>query len=232
MRMTFVHDSRKTEFAEGTHNARGKRRHVHAVFALVFMLSSTTAFAQRGGGMGGGGMGGMGGGRGGGGGMGRGGGGGSDRAESASKKIKSDFEASDPVQFLLKRDKPLKLDKTQKDSLKALHKELDAFEKPLFADVEKLFTDAEKNREAARDSAGAPAGGGRGGRFMPNGVRELVAKLGDAQLAFKDRARAKLNASQLHIADSLKVIYDSELQEKEAKQRSARGRRNGRRWYG
>ena len=158
------------------------------------------------------------------GGRGAGGGGG---AESPSKRIKSDFEDSDPVQFLLRRDKALKLDNTQKDSLKALHKELDAMEKPMFADVEKLFSDAEKNRKDAADGGEQPAAGGRGGRIMPDGVRELVAKLSDTQLAFKDRARAHLNDGQRHIADSLKVIYDTELQEKQAKQRTSRGGMGG-----
>ncbi|MEP6781098.1 MAG: hypothetical protein ABJC26_14480 [Gemmatimonadaceae bacterium] len=199
--------------------------------ALLFVSMSSSAFAQRGGGgMGGGRGGGMGGGGGGGGGRGGGGRGGGGSAESPAKKIKSDFDASDPVQFLLKRDKPLKLDKAQKDSLKALHKELDEFEKPLFSDVDKLFADAEKNKRDQRDSGEEPAAAsGRGGRRMPNGVRELVTKLGDAQLAFKDRARAHLNDGQRHIADSLKVVYDAELLEKEGKQRGSSTSRPGRR---
>jgi hypothetical protein len=195
--------------------------------SLLFVSLSNAALAQRGGGMGGGRGGGMGGGRGGGG---RGG-----SAESPTKRIKSEFDASDPVQFLLKRDKPLKLEKTQKDSLKSLHKDLDAAEKPIFSDVEKVFADAEKNAQQARDDgdnpapAGAGAAGGRGARRMPDGVRELVAKLTDTQSAFNDRARAQLNDGQRHIADSLKTIYDAELRDKEAKQRPQSGGMGGRR---
>ncbi|MDQ6612800.1 MAG: hypothetical protein M3Y64_10235, partial [Gemmatimonadota bacterium] len=144
-------------------------------------------------------------------------------AESPDKRIKSEYEASDPVQFLLHHDKQLQLEKSQKDSLKSLHKELDALQKPIFSDVEKIVSDAQKDRQQGRDTGDDPdtrAGGGRGGRGIPESVRALLVKLTDIQSAFNDRARAHLSDGQRHIADSLKTIYDAELRDRENKQRA------------
>ncbi len=205
-----------------------------ALGLIIASLSVPVEPAAAQGGMGGG----MGGGRRGGtGGPGLGGGG----RRSPSSTIKDNLKRNDPFDFLFDQKKALSLRDEQKDSLKALRKEMQHAQAPLFDAVESFFTSA-----MAQRGSGAPAGrggmgggsgrgGGRGsapdggsgagagmGAALPDTVRTLVNRLVDIQEAYRDRARTQLDERQRQAADSIMTDILAEERKKAEKERSKR----------
>ena len=152
---------------------------------------------------------------------------------SAKLRFRNEANDRDPVQFLLKRDKQLSLTATQKDSLKALGKQLDEEEKPLFKEVDKYFTDnpgGEKRKVVliggSRTAGGTPprtptvlpAGvdrpdmttDKRGSPSMSPVIALIQAQIYSKQDIFREHTRALLNEGQIHIADSLRTAFDAE----------------------
>ncbi len=193
-------------------------------------LAPVSLAAQMGGGMGG--MGGAPGGRGGGMG-GRGGpgmGGGSMKSPAAMARER--LEQADPLNFLLEHKKPLELTKPQQESFKALRKEMQRMQSPLFKDLDKLF--GEMPRRGGMPGGGMP-GGGRGAGTTPSGapsdgapsdtVRAVVGKLSDIQDSYRDRAREQLTETQRTRADSLQQILLAKEREKFEREREQRRER-------
>ncbi|MDQ8158461.1 MAG: hypothetical protein P3B76_04890 [Gemmatimonadota bacterium] len=165
------------------------------------------------GGMGGGGMGGRGGGPGGG----RGGG----TMTSPADMARDNLKQADPIAFLLDRKKPLDLTKAQSASLKALRKEMQRTQQPLFKSLEQLSDDRPPRGQRGGGMGGGAPGGAPGD--MPGGapdtVRALIGRLADVQDSFRDRAREQLSEMQRTRADSLMQVR---LADERA--RSGRGR--------
>lgn len=206
--------------------------------ALAFSLQALApvSLAAQMGGMGGG-MGGMGGAPGGrGGGMGgRGGPGMGGGMKSPAAMARERLEQSDPLAFLLDRKKPLALTKPQQESFKALRKEMQRMQAPLFKDLETLF--GEMPRRGGMPGGGMPGGGmpGGGRGATPSGgppdgapsdtVRAVVGKLSDIQDSYRDRAREQLTAVQRTRADSLQQIMLEKERERFEKAREQRRER-------
>lgn len=170
-----------------------------------------------GGGMGGGTSGRSGGGRNGGSGIDR-GPGGSGRERSPAAAVKETLKRDDQIAFMLDHKKPLKLTNAQSDTLKVLRKEMLYTQEPLFSDIDKVARDLPR---------GGRGGGGRGdeGERGQAGdtLRTLISRLHDIQEVYRDRARARLDATQLHLTDSLQTAWLAERRDKE--QRNNRGGR-------
>ena len=162
---------------------------------------------------------------GGGGGGGRGAGGGGGASFSPMDRVKDELKATDELEFLHNRNKQLSLDKEQKDAIKALNKEMDQMQKPIFKEMEKTFADAERSSSmGGGGSRGGGEAGMRGGRgAMPAGIRESMVKLTEIQAAFAERAAVLLRDDQKHLADSLRVIYKNDLRDKAARNARSRG---------
>ena len=152
-------------------------------------------------------------------------GGGSMKSPAAMARER--IEQADPLEFLLDRKKPLELTKAQQQSFKALRKEMQRLQDPLFKDLEHLF--------AGMPQRGGRGGGGRAGEDQPGGtppdggapdtVRVVVGKLSDIQDSFRDRAREQLTAGQRTRADSLQQVMLAEERAKFEKERGERQRR-------
>jgi hypothetical protein len=152
-------------------------------------------------------------------------GGGSMRSPAAMARER--LEQADPLAFLLDRKKPLELTKPQQESFKALRKEMQRMQAPLFKDLETLFGDMPRR--------GGMPGGGRGAGTTPSSgppdgapsdtVRAVVGKLSDIQDAYRDRAREQLTAMQRTRADSLQQILLAKEREKFEKEREQRRER-------
>lgn len=136
-------------------------------------------------------------------------------ANTLGRRVRGDLDDRDPLDFLLKREKQLALTGAQKDSIKALQKEADNAQKPIYKEFQKILAEAERDAMAA-------AGGGAL-RGMPPLARDLVGRMNEVQDQYGTRARAQLDARQLHLADSLQVVYAAELRDKAEKQRGGRG---------
>ncbi len=141
-------------------------------------------------------------------------------------RFKREAEEHDPIQFLLKRDKQVALTSTQTDSLKALHKELIEAEKPIFKEADRYFDAHPTPEQAARAFGGtvSSAPGGRGRVSVPASAGRPPATEAPSQASvqlfqtqifvkqdlFRDRARALLNDTQNHNADSIRTALDAE----------------------
>jgi hypothetical protein len=140
-------------------------------------------------------------------------------AESMSntfgRRVRSDLDDTDPIQFLLRRDKQLTLSNAQKDSLKAMHKQLDEDEKLIFKELSRVLQDADRDATVSASGRAGP----------PPVSRDLIARLNEVQNGYTAKGRALLNPDHAKIADSLQTIYMAELKEKAGKQRG--GRRGG-----
>jgi hypothetical protein len=134
-------------------------------------------------------------------------------SNTVGRRVRSDLDDRDPLNFLLKHDKQLTLTAVQKDSIKFLQKAMDNDQKPIFKELQKSLADADRDASLA-------AGGGRGG--MPPVARDLVTRLNEVQDTYGTKAHAQLNESQQHVADSLQTIHAAELKEKAEKGRGGR----------
>jgi len=154
-------------------------------------------------------------------------------APSPMQRVKEELKLTDYFEFLDDKGKQIGLDRAQKDSVKSLNKQLEAEQKPVLKEVEKFFQDAE--RAAMQGGGGAGGGGARGGGRgeaggeeggrgrggMAEGVRALMLQLVGMQEDYATKAKALFNEQQKPIADSLNVIYQADLRDRQRKR--ARG---------